>query len=92
MLEGISYETEQMQLKKDDFIFLYTDGLFSSGVSCDFCGWDKVFSLAKRLNQDLSKSPEEFLEEIFYAFHMIHKSNHTDFTDDVAMMLLRLTQ
>lgn len=92
MLEGISYETEQMQLKKDDFIFLYTDGLFSSGVSCDFCGWDKVFSLAERLNKDLSQSPEEFLEEIFYAFHMIHKSNHTDFTDDVAMMLLRLTQ
>lgn len=92
MMEDIEFETEQIQLKKNDFIFLYTDGLFCSGEGADFTGWDKVFSLAGYLKTALVYNPEEFLEEVFYAFHMIHKANHTVFTDDVAMMLIRLSQ
>lgn len=92
MMEDVEYETEQIQLKKNDFLFLYTDGLFCPGEGTDFTGWNKVFSLARQLNTALVDHPEEFLEEIFYAFHLIHKANHMVFTDDVAMMLIRLSQ
>ena len=92
MMEDVSFETEQIQLNKDDFLFLYTDGLFCSGVESDFTGWSKVLSLANQLKPALTSHPEAFLEEIFYAFHMIHKANHADFTDDVAMMLIQLAQ
>jgi len=71
-------------------IFLYTDGLFCAGEASDFTGWDKVFSLSRHLIDVLEVSPKEFLEDIFYGFHMIHKANHADFNDDVAMMLIKV--
>ncbi len=90
MMEGVTYETESTQIEKDDVLFLYTDGLFCAGEASDFTGWDKVFSLSRRLIDVLETSPKDFLEDIFYGFHMIHKANHTDFNDDVAMMLIKL--
>lgn len=91
MMEDVDFETEQVALKKNDVIFLYTDGLFCSGEASDFTEWEKVFAVATRLKGALYDNPNEFLEEVFYSFHMIHKANHTDFTDDVAMMLIKLT-
>ena len=91
MMEDVAFETEQVALKKNDVIFLYTDGLFCSGEASDFTEWEKVFAVATRLKGALFDNPNEFLEEVFYSFHMIHKANHTDFTDDVAMMLIKLT-
>ncbi len=90
MLEGITYETESMKVEKDDVLFLYTDGLFCAGEASDFIGWDKVFALSRRLTSVLETRPKDFLEDIFYGFHMIHKANHRDFNDDVAMMLIKI--
>jgi len=90
MLDGVTYETESAAIEKNDVLFLYTDGLFCAGEASDFTGWDKVFALSRRLKDVLETSPKDFLEDIFYGFHMIHKSNHTDFNDDVAMMLIKL--
>ncbi len=90
MLCGVSYETEQLQLQKNDFLFLYTDGLFSAESGNDITGWDRVFSMARQLDHELTTNPEAFLEELFFAFYMFHKSNQRSFTDDVALMLLRL--
>lgn len=92
MLEGITYETESLKLDMGDVIFLYTDGLFCAGEGTDFTGWEKVFSMASGLTHTLEVNPDDFLDILFYGFHMIHKSNHLDFTDDVALMLLKLTK
>lgn len=92
MIDDVPFETLSTPIKKEDAIFLYTDGLFCSGEAGDFTGWEKVLQLGKRLRYAMEKNPDDFLNEIFYAFHMIHKANHSEFTDDVAMMLLKITQ
>ncbi|GAU78048.1 PP2C family protein-serine/threonine phosphatase [Fusibacter sp. 3D3] len=91
MMEDVHFETEQVTLKKEDLIFLYTDGLFCTGEASDFTEWKKVFTVSNQLKKALLENPNEFLDEVFYTFHMIHKTNHTDFSDDVAMMLIKLT-
>lgn len=92
MLNGVVYESQQTRLERGDAIFLYTDGLFCTGHGNDFTGWQKVFTMAKGLTHTLETDPDDFLDILFYGFHMIHKSNHLDFTDDVALMLLKLTK
>lgn len=92
MLSGVVYESQQTRLERGDAIFLYTDGLFCTGHGNDFTGWQKVFTMAKGLTHTLETDPDDFLDILFYGFHMIHKSNHLDFTDDVALMLLKLTK
>lgn len=89
MLDGITYEQECIEVEKDDVIFLYTDGLFCAGNQGDFTAWETVFKLADQLKKAV-KEPQYFLDEIFYAFHMIHHAKHSDFTDDVAMMMMRI--
>ncbi|GAB6109718.1 PP2C family protein-serine/threonine phosphatase [Fusibacter bizertensis] len=90
MLNNVGYATEYYELNQGDIIFLYTDGLFGACEGKDFTGWEKVFLLSRQLSKVIKVNPKEFLDELFYAFHMIHKSNQTNFTDDVAMMLLRV--
>lgn len=89
MLDFVTYETESTDFSDEDVLFLYTDGLFSAGSDSDFTGWEDVFKLSKRFTFEMEENPDEFLEELFYAFHVIHKSRDTDFTDDVAMMLIK---
>jgi len=91
MLEDITFETKQLAMNREDVIFLYTDGLFCTGSGKDFTGWESVFAIAENLKAELNNTPEDFLEEVFYSFHMIHKSKHMDFTDDVAMMLIKIS-
>ncbi len=90
MLNNVRYHTENFQVDPEDMIFLYTDGLFCACEGKDFTGWEKVFTLSRQLSGILTVSPKEFLEDLFYAFHMIHKTSGNDFTDDVAMMLLKV--
>lgn len=92
MMEDIPYQTESLAVGPGDTIFLYTDGLFCSGDHGDFTGWTKVLQLGKRLKMALKRDPFDFLDELFYAFHMIHKANHSEFTDDVAMMLIKIKE
>lgn len=92
MLNGVAYESQETKLERGDAIFLYTDGLFCTGHGNDFTGWQKVFTMAQGLTHTLETDPDDFLDILFYGFHMIHKSNHLDFTDDVALMLLKLTK
>lgn len=88
MIDEIQFESECINLNSGDMIFLYTDGLFCSGSKFDFTGWQTVYKVSNKLVPALLNDPNDFLEEILYAFHMIHKSRDTDFNDDVAMMLL----
>ncbi len=92
MIDDVPFETLSIPIKKEDAVFLYTDGLFCSGEAGDFTGWEKVLNLGKRLRYAMEKNPDDFLNEIFYAFHMIHKANQSEFTDDVAMMLIKVTE
>lgn len=89
MIDFITYETESMDINEGDVIFLYTDGLFSAGSHSDFADWVKVFDLSRKFAYEIEKKPKSFLEEVFYSFHLIHKSRGIDFTDDVAMMLIK---
>lgn len=90
MLDGLSYDNHQMDVEPGDALFLYTDGLFSAGTSKDFTQWHQVLTLAQRYSTTLDHEPESFLENMVYAFHLIHKEKKTDFTDDVALMLLQI--
>ncbi len=90
MLEGLKYDTHYLKVESGDALFLYTDGLFSAGSSKDFTNWGQVLTLAKRYSSTLEEDPESFLESIIYAFHLIHRERKTDFTDDVALMLLQI--
>lgn len=89
MFENPVYETEEVKLTPGDVVFLYTDGLFCSGESSDITGWKQVIKFGEQYKNLLKNDPDEFMEQVFYAFHLINKSQGTDFTDDVAMMLLK---
>ncbi len=89
MVDGVSYETESMPIAPGDAVFLYTDGLFCSGDIGDFTDWQKVEKLSNQFIPDL-EDPDQFLEEIFYAFKVRHMAHDSTFTDDVALMLLRV--
>lgn len=90
MMEDVVYDTVYRHIYPGDVLFLYTDGLFCSGEAHDFVGWENVFQLATQLREELLDNAEGFLEELFYGFHMIHKARNSTFTDDVAMMLIKL--
>lgn len=92
MMDDVQFETSTTPVASGDTIFIYTDGLFCSGENGDFTGWEKVLQLGKRLRMTINRDPNDFLEELFYAFHMIHKANHSEFTDDVAMMLIKIKE
>ncbi len=87
MMDGVKFETLTMPIEAGDTIFLYTDGLFCSGDVGDFTDWQKVEKLANQFKLDLM-APDDFLEEIFYAFKVRHMAHNSDFTDDVALTLL----
>lgn len=89
MFEDAFYETEEIAFETGDLLFLYTDGLFCTGEAADFTGWTKVFDMSEKLSIKICDEPDAFLDEMLYGFHMIHKSQNTDFTDDVAMMLIQ---
>jgi len=92
MMDEVKFELGSTPVAVNDTIFLYTDGLFCSGDHGDFTGWEKVLQLSKRLKSSLKFDPYDFLDELFYAFHMIHKAKHSEFTDDVAMMLIKIKE
>lgn len=90
MMEDVAYDTVYRHIYPGDALLLYTDGLFCSGEAHDFVGWESVFQLATQLREEMIDNANGFLEELFYGFHMIHKARHSTFTDDVAMMLIKL--
>ena len=94
VLEMAKYQLHQRPLSEGDFIFLYTDGLFSAGNGTDFVNWKLVHQFASVNKDHMAQTPDQFLEDMFWYFHLIHKSDtdsgEEDFTDDVAMMLLRV--
>lgn len=90
MLEEATYETDYVQLSKDDLILLYTDGLFCAGVHSDFKNWDKVPLVSSQFKKTLVENPELFMDEIYKSFHVIHQEGDKEYNDDVSLMLIRL--
>ena len=92
MFDFAVYEQHCVTLAEGDALFLYTDGLFSSGQKSDFVNWEKVFKFSKEFRSLIKMDPELFLEEIKYYFHLQHKAADSDasFTDDVALMMLKI--
>lgn len=94
VFDEAQYQLNSKKLGEGDLIFLYTDGLFSSGQKSDFINWKLVHEFASNHKDELSEEPNIFLDELFWYFHLIHKSDkgkgEHDFTDDVAMMLLKM--
>jgi len=94
VFEEASYQNFSRKLGEGDSIFLYTDGLFSSGQKTDFVNWKLVHEFARNHKSEIANEPNIFLDELFWYFHVIHKTDNNnsehDFTDDVAMMLLKM--
>lgn len=92
MFDFAVYEQFCLTLSEGDTIFLYTDGLFSSGQKSDFINWEKVYKFSREFRSLIKSDPELFLEEIKYYFQLQHKVNDSEatFTDDVALMMLKI--
>lgn len=87
--EGMNYTDDIIDLSKNDTLIMYTDGLFSSGKTSDFSTWPDVEEFSNKNIDVLKANPDEFLTEIFWYFLNKHKENDSEFTDDVAIMLLK---
>lgn len=92
MFEFSVYEQFCVTLEEGDTVFLYTDGLFSSGKRSDFVNWEKVHRFSQEFRSLIKSDPDLFMDEIKYYFHLMHKTvdGQSGFTDDVAMMMIRL--
>lgn len=90
MLEDTTYDEYTIPLESGDGVFVYTDGLFSTGKSSDYTHWTLVQESCNELKSVMRKDAKDFLENIFWKFSFLHKAAGTDFTDDVAMIYLCL--
>jgi sigma-B regulation protein RsbU (phosphoserine phosphatase) len=88
IIENPVYNDIVCDFAKDDSILIYTDGLFCSGNKGDFVDWEKVLDFTKTRAIMAHDEPKEFLESLLYYFHLIHKESATDYTDDVALILI----
>jgi len=89
MLDNLTYENQSINMNSGDGLFLYTDGLFSSGRGGDFVNWKEVLSNTKSFKDPLDKHPATFLRKMKSAFRASHTDESGNLIDDVAMMLLK---
>jgi sigma-B regulation protein RsbU (phosphoserine phosphatase) len=87
--EESTYNEYQIKMNKDDMLLVYTDGLFSSGVNSDFADWPEVQYFCEDHIDLLKQDQNEFLNEILSHFAMKHRKNDSDYSDDIAIMLLK---
>lgn len=90
MLDGLSYEDREVHIGSGDGLFLYTDGLFSSGTGGDFVNWTEVIRNAEYFKDVIDRHPATFLRKMKTAFRSTHTDDNGDLIDDVAMMLLKM--
>jgi|LGOV01.1.fsa_nt_gb sigma-B regulation protein RsbU (phosphoserine phosphatase) len=88
--DKMTYIDEEVNMNKNDTLLLYTDGLFSSGKFSDFSSWPEIEKFAIENMEMLKNNPHEFLDDIFWYFLNKHIQNGSEFTDDVAIMLIKL--
>jgi len=92
MIENMKYDEYMIPLEPGDGIFVYTDGLFSTGKSSDYTHWTLVKESCGELKSIMKDDPKKFLENIFWKFSFLHKTAGGDFTDDVALIYLSLRE
>jgi sigma-B regulation protein RsbU (phosphoserine phosphatase) len=92
MIEDTEYDEYKIALRPGDGIFVYTDGLFSTGKSSDYTHWTLVNESCGELKTLMATDSSKFLENIFWKFDFLHKSCGGDFTDDVALIYLKLRE
>ena len=92
MIEDMTYDEYTIPLEPGDGIFVYTDGLFSTGKSSDYTHWTLVKESCGELKSIMNDDPKKFLENIFWKFSFLHKTSGSDFTDDVALLYLNLKE
>ncbi|MEA1975728.1 MAG: fused response regulator/phosphatase [Bacillota bacterium] len=88
--DKMTYIDEEVNMNKNDTLLLYTDGLFSSGTFSDFSSWPEIETFAIENMEILKNNPHQFLDDIFWHFLNKHIQNGSEFTDDVAIMLIKL--
>ena len=90
MVEDAKFDERVEELDVGDLIFVYTDGLFSSGKKSDFKNWTSV-ELFAQIHKELARTDGKlFLSKAFNHFKLMHMNDYGDFTDDVAMMMLKV--
>lgn len=88
--DNANFAEYRVEIQNGDALILYTDGLFSSGKSGDFSNWSQVHDYIKENRELILKDPEAFLDNMFWRFYFMHKEHKSEFTDDVALMLIRV--
>lgn len=86
--EDVTYEDHAIDFHSGDSVFLYTDGLFSSGKNSDFKNWVLVEDFANLYKDWAFNDGDAFLTKAYGHFKLFHMTDKGDYTDDVAMMLL----
>jgi phosphoserine phosphatase RsbU/P len=90
MYELARYDEGSIDLESGDCLFLYTDGLFSSGKSGDFKNWVLVEDFANIYRELAFSNGSLFLDKAYNHFKLMHmRESGIDYTDDVAMLFLR---
>lgn len=88
--ENLHYEEHAMTIHHDDTLLLYTDGIFCNGQKSDFANWPMVHEYLSKNGHQLKGREEDFLDHMYWFFHMMLNTNEEDrFEDDVALMLIR---
>lgn len=90
MFDTSKYKEGEIELNSGDSLFMYTDGLFSSGEGSDFKNWVMVEEFANLFKDLAFKDGSAFLDKAYKHFKLMHmKPDGTDFTDDVAMLFVK---
>lgn len=88
--EAVTYEEHAMTMHSEDTLLLYTDGIFCKGMSGDFVNWHLVHDYFEKNMDAMGKDEEQFLENMYWFFHMlVNKKEEEQFDDDVALMLIK---
>lgn len=92
MFEDTEFEDFTVALAPGDGIFVYTDGLFSTGFGGDCTNWTLVEESCNELKTVMAEDSSKFLENIFWKFSFLHKTHNADFNDDVALIYLKVKE
>jgi len=88
--DAVNYEEHTMTMHSEDTLLLYTDGIFCNGTGGDFVNWHLVHDYFDKNGGKMKDGEEDFLENMYWFFHMIVNQNEEDeFDDDVALMLIK---
>jgi len=85
VIDGMTYDNQELSLNPGDSIFLYTDGIINANNNYEgFFGSDR---LKETINKYENENPSEMLEKI--KNEVYEYCNNENQFDDMAMLIIR---